>query len=483
MHNSEIKNELLTTAWNTLNIVKSNYSGYFDTYTNIVINEYFEEITSGNLNNIKHISNAYSINNLIDTVTSDYMNNHNEINLQEMQSILIRLILDIILELQYDINFKDEYLDIQDISTDKVDEQLKLAMVQNNKKISNTLLLIGTRELMTREIGEKLDINITPMFNQEYMYILKTRELLDNKNDLLLKGDISKIFEKLGNTYKEDYLINTVNSYLKNTSLEQLKNLGLSEDDTNMLFSNLNINTKNLKKIEQEKEEEKAKEKLGLKDVNYVNADDTQYIKINNNIDDPIFAEVVGNITPQERLERIKDNNSLDIKKAEELTNEVKNDMITSGEFKDANPVINNQIKEDTNYSNLKVDTRTGLFINPNGEVYNLDPKNNRIQKLNNKGGIERGYNMKIDPRIEKKLDEYGIKEIYLKSTPPQRLVIEQQYGLNNPNQTHSNEKEKNGTQFVKKFDSKGYISSFIVVFSTGVLAGIISTILLNIGR
>lgn len=477
MDNHIIKQELSTTAWNTINVLKKLYSGYFDKYTIIVMDKYSNQITNSDMNSQKYISPNYNIDELINATIDDYKKNHDEINLEEIKSNFIKLLLNILLELQYKINNKSSNIELSNMPLSTyTEDHFKIAFLNSNPNIMKDLLISGMSEVIARDIGEKLDIEITKEFNEEYKFVLETKKLLDNKYDLLLNGNLNEIFNKLGDKYKNSYLINTVNHHFRNMSEKEINKLGLSYEEINMLLINLGIDLP-IKEVEKQKEEiTKAEQKMGLNDVNYINAKGTQYVKLNGE-EQPIFAEIIGNITPKERLEQIKDNNPKEIIKADDLKEEVEKEMITTEEFEDTNKKIPEENHE------LKINTRTGLFINENGEAYSLE--NNRMVQLNNSGGIEEGYNMNINEDIKNKLIEYDVYEKFLASNSQEQAIILSTYGLTD-NQKEESISKDNGYQKTitfKKIDRNGYVSSFILVFSIGVLAGIISTVLLNIAR
>ncbi len=480
MDRKDLEQELLTTSWNTINVLRRLYSGYFDKYTIIIMDKYSTQITSNSLDDEKYISNNYNIKNLIDITIDDYMGTHEKINLEEIKSNIIKLLLNILLELQYKINNRNFSIDLSDLSFSSYPEDhYKLMFLNSNPNLIKDLLISGMTEVIARDIGEKLDIEILEEFNQEYKFVLESKKLLDDKYDLLIKGDLKQIFDTLGENYKNLYLINCANHHFRNMSKEDIDKLNLSDEEKNMLMINLDIKLPSKNSLLQDKEIKKAEKKMGIEEVNYVNKDTTQYVKLEDE-DEPIFAEIIGNITPKERLEQIKDRNKKEVVKASELVNEVKDEMIINGDFQETDKQIISQ------NNHLKIDTKTGLLIDENGNSYTLE--DGRIIKLDNSGGVERGYEMNINPDIKNKLIEYGVYEQYLKSNPEQQKIILATYNLSDENtKDYSNDKTQEISHRKKltfgNIDKNGYISSFIIVFSIGVLSGIISAVLLNIAR
>ena len=480
MDKKELEQELLTTSWNTINFLRRHYSGYFDTYPIIIMDKYSTRITNYDSTNEDHIPNNYQIKSLIDATINDYMETHNELNIEELKSTLIKLLLNIFLELQYKISNKNYHINLSDISfTSHVEDQYKLMFLNSNPNIIKDLLISGMTEVIARDIGEKLDIEIIQEFNEEYKFVLESKKLLNDKYDLLIKGDLKQIFDTLGENYKNLYMINCVNHIFKNMSEEDIKKLGLTEDERNMLIINLDIKLPNEEIMKIDKENEKALEKMKTEEVNHVNKGKTQYIKLEDE-DEPVFAEIIGNITPKERLDKIKDRNRDVSLKAPELVDEVKKEMITNDDFED----IDKKVVPQTN--KLKIDTKTGLLIDEKGNPYTLE--DGQITKLGNNGEIERRYNMNIDPNIKDKLIEYGVYEQFIKANPEQQKIILATYSLSDENTKDYNNTKTQEISHQKKLtfgniDRNGYISSFIIVFSIGVLSGIISAVLLNIAR
>ena len=89
---------------------------------------------------------------------------------------------------------------------------------------------------------------------------------------------------------------------------------------------------------------------------------------------------------------------------------------------------------------------------------------------------------------IIKTLEDYGVnRELYENATNEQKRLIEESYGINGNAIEINEESKENAPQFQKKitnnFDSMGYINSFIVVFTIGVLGGMIAMFLLSLAK
>lgn len=503
------------------NIIKSDINYFLDNVFkkfNTSINPYLDEEVkklianyrmqldnSSNIDNSKSIPFAYNINNIIDTVIDDYNKSHQEINLEEIKSTILRILINIILEYQYvnsqnnrQINFKNFVL-----NSNKSEDLVKINFLANNQNIIGNLAFVGTSEMLYRDISEYMNLNIYPMYESEYGYIMATKKLLNNNESLLISGNLNEIFKKLGSKYKERYLLNEVIFHMKTTPDKLLK---LTQEERELLMNDLDISLPNIDEINQEKEIEKAKEQLNLEKVDYIQKDGTQYIKFYDKDKNLNFAEIVGNITPQERLEKIKNGITTlshnGIIRADDISKEIKEDMITNGEFNNINDVDMDMLDDETNlgidtikkegYDNMKVDTRTGMIIDNNGNAYDVNLNENgtpKIQKLNENSdkqtNIINSGNL-TDIQAIKELEEYGVsKETYLSATEDQKRQIRELYSIGNyPEEKVESKENTNGRQLVKTNSNiSGYINSFIITFLIGAFGGMLAMVILNLSK
>lgn len=472
---------------------------YVDDNTKNIIDEYRNS-------NSNIIPDLYKVDSIVKNCIYDYVGSNSIINTEEIKSTVLRILINVVLEYQYSLTVDSRKIDFENfnINSKKVEDLVKINFIANNPNIVGNLAFIGTNEMLYRDICEDLNLNIYPMNEDEYKYIVKTKELLKDNFDLLYKGNLNEIFNKLGNLYREDYLINEVNSYIKRLSKEDIDKLGLTDEEKELLVSTSGISFEYINSIKQKEEIEKVEEELNLKEVDYVKKDGVQYVKFNdeNNL---TFAEIVGNITPQERIEKIKNGisnlPSSGIIKADDISKEIKDDMIISGEFKNINNVDTNILDDQTNigidamkeegYNDMKIDVRTGMITDGKGKVYDLDVNSENNVELNrleensdDVSNISFSADTNTDAKTIEQLEEYGVsKEEYLSADEAQKRIIRDLYGIGKHPEEIENENTK-GVQFVKKNPNiNGYISSFIVAFVIGAFGGMLAMAILSLSR
>lgn len=561
MNTDMIKNELLSAASGTIEILKSELES-FNKQNQTIINSYEQEL-NGEIKETSEIPNGYDIDSIINEIINQYvipgnmnvmdvtevhisnnidsLTNINTNNLtvsqkeelDKMKSTLIKLILDMLLEYQYIAmsNNKyniDELINQNSQNPEEIINTTKMMLLRTNPELIGNLAKTGTMELLARQIGEQLDIDITPQFEQEYQYMRLTKTLLKNDQHLLINGDLQKLTEVLGQTYMENYLINEANisiQKLKTMEPEKLATLNLTYEQQLLLSQNMGIEIPNVEKIEQEKqieEVEKVEEELNLNDVEYIEKDGVQYATFENRDGDITFAEIVGNLTPQERIERIK-NGISDLPKsgiltAEDISNEIQNEMITNDEFKSVDEVAPSDMNEELAHGidvlkqnnlddGMKVDTKTGIIIDNDKNMYDTEINDNGKVEINqlttNTGSnnnivtnnIETGNkDMYTEEKIIALLEEYGAindPDEYYDLSPEYREKMRVEYNITRDGDpaVNSNEQTLENTsslQYVYKMDSNptgGYVSALIITFITGALGGMIAMILLNLAK
>lgn len=543
-----IKNELLSTANYTIEFLKRDLKSY-NNQNKKIINAYEQELT-GEKKEISEIPKGYDIDNIINEIINQYIipNNMNIMDITEvhisnnidsltninttnltasqkqeldkMKSALIKLILDMLLEYQY-MAMSNNNFNINDMinqnsqNPEEIINTTKMMLLRSNPELIGNLAKTGTMELLARQIGEQLGINITPQFEQEYQYMRLTKKLLNNKSELLIKGDLQELTNILGQTYKENYLINEANlsmQKIKTMTPEQLSQLQLTSEQQLLLSQNMGIEIPDIQKIEQEKQKEeieKVEEKLNLNDVQYIEKDGIQYATFKDKDDNITFAEIVGNLTPQERIERIK-NGISDLPKSgvlntEDISREIKSDMITNDEFKSVDEVAPSDMNKELSHgidtlkqndlnAGMKVDTKTGIIIDKDNNAYDTEINDNGKVEINqmttNTGSnnnivtnnIETGNkDVSTEEKIINLLEGYGVtRNEYMRLDDEEKEKMRVNYGITRDGDPSY--ENTSSLQYVYKKDN-GYVSALIVTFMTGALGGMIAMILMNLAK
>ncbi|MBQ7140810.1 MAG: hypothetical protein IJO32_04845 [Bacilli bacterium] len=558
MSTEMIKNELLSTVSGTIEFLKKDLES-FNKQSQNVISDYENELVGGT-REVSKLPTGYDIDNIINIIISQYiipsdmnvmditevhisnnidsLTNINSGNLtasqkqelDKMKSTLIKLILDMLLEYQYmamsNNNFNiNEMINQNSQNPEEIINTTKMMLLKSNPELIGNLAKTGTMELLARQIGEQLNIDIVPQFEQEYQYMRLTKILLNNRQELLIKGDVQELTSILGETYKENYLLNEANlsmQKIKTMNPEQLSKLNLTYEQQLLLSQNMGIEIPNIEKVKEEKqvaEVKKVEEELNLNDVQYIEKDGVQYATFEDKDGNMTFAEIVGNLTPQERIERIK-NGISDLPKsgvltADDISKEIKSDMITNDEFKSIDEVLPSDMNEELAHgidilkqnninTGMKVDTKTGIIIDNNKNMYDTEISDNGKVEINqlttNTGSnnnivtnnVETGKKeMYTEEKIINLLKEYGVisgPDEYYSFSPEYREKMRIEYNITRDGDPGYNNEQTlentSGLQHVLKKDKPtGYVSALIVTFMTGALGGMIAMILMNLAK
>lgn len=558
MNTEMIKNELLSTVSGTIEFLKKDLES-FNKQSQNVISDYENELVGGT-REVSKLPTGYDIDNIINIIISQYiipsdmnvmditevhisnnidsLTNINSGNLtasqkqelDKMKSTLIKLILDMLLEYQYmamsNNNFNiNEMINQNSQNPEEIINTTKMMLLKANPELIGNLAKTGTMELLARQIGEQLNIDIVPQFEQEYQYMRLTKILLNNRQELLIKGDVQELTSILGETYKENYLLNEANlsmQKIKTMNPEQLSKLNLTYEQQLLLSQNMGIEIPNIEKVKEEKqvaEVKKVEEELNLNDVQYIEKDGVQYATFEDKDGNMTFAEIVGNLTPQERIERIK-NGISDLPKsgvltADDISKEIKSDMITNDEFKSIDEILPSDMNEELSHgidilkqnnldNGMKVDTKTGIIIDKEKNMYDTEISDNGKVEINqlttNTGSnnnivtnnVETGKKeMYTEEKIINLLKEYGVsRDEYMSLDDFEKDKLRQAYGITRDGDPAVNSNEQSlenttGLQYVYKKDTPtgGYVSALIVTFMTGALGGMIAMILMNLAK